>query len=186
MGISAKMATRRRLLRGGLAMGLAAPAVVSLLQPGAAFADDGDQDDDDERRPRPAPERLEAFSSDLVTVSQSASSGDFTSGNPGSDPLTDGRVTLARRRNSGEGRADVVLRGAAASASYDVFFQSLNSSKGREALGTVGPTNANGNLNQRTPTALSGTSRVGVFVIARTSDGSGQAGKDEFISSLGG
>jgi hypothetical protein len=187
MGASVTVSTRRRLLRGGLAVGVVATALAPLTQASSAFADDGDQDRDDGRRPQPAPApRLEAFSSDLVTVAQSAGSGDFTSSNPGSDPLTDGRVTLVRRNSGGEGRADVVLRGAAASVSYDVFFQPFASSKGRESLGTVGPTNADGNLNARTPNALSGTSRVGMFVIARTSDGSGQAGKDEFVSSLGG
>lgn len=129
---------------------------------------------------------MEAFSSDLVTVAQSGGSGDLTSGNPGSDPLSDGRVTLVRRDAGGEGRADVVLRGAAANASYDVFFLAFNQAKGREALGTVGPTNDKGHLNQRTPNAVSGSSRIGIFIITRTSDGSAQAGKDEFVSSLGG
>jgi hypothetical protein len=180
--------TRRRLLRAGLAISVAA----TWLQPVAALADDGDNESDEQgHHHSPPPQqnqavRLEAFSSDLITVAQSASSGDFTSGNAGSDPLTDGRVSLVRRNTGGEGVADVVLRGAAASASYDVFFQPFASGKGRESLGTVGPTSADGHLAVRTTTSLSGTNRVGIFVIARTGDGSAQAGKDEFVSSLGG
>jgi hypothetical protein len=190
MGCS-RISTRRGLLRGGLAIGVLAPTLASLTQVGSAFADDGDDDPDEKSKPAPKPApapapRLEAFSSDLVTVAQSAASGDLASGNPGTDSLSDGRVTLVRRDAGGEGKADVVLRGAAANASYDVFFLGFNQSKGREALGTVGPTNDAGNLNQRTPNALSGSSRVGIFIIARTSDGSAQAGKDEFVSSLGG
>jgi hypothetical protein len=176
--------TRRRWL----ALSLVAPMLIS----GTALADD-DQDFRPDRRPGPPgpaalqPARLEAFGSDLVTLSQSASNGDFGSGNAGSDALTGGRVSLARRGgDSSEGRADVVLRGAAANVSYDVFFEPFSTGKGREALGTIGPTNDAGNLNAQTPNALSGSSRVGMFVIARTSDGSGQAGKDEFVSSLGG
>lgn len=193
MGTSRKTPTRRGLLQAGLAVG-----AVALLPAAAAYASDDHDDDDNGRgkgngndngrgpRPIPAPARFTTFSSDLVTVSQSASSGDFTSGNAGGDPLTDGRITLVRPRDGGEGRAEVVLRGAAANVSYDVFFQPFNTGKGREGLGTIGPTNGSGNLNDRAPNVLSGTNRVGMFIIARTGDGSGQAGKDEFVSSVGG
>jgi hypothetical protein len=193
MGSSVKTPTRRWLLRGGLAMSVAAPTLLSLLQPGAALADHDDnhngnqnQNDDHNHPPNTATAHLGSFSSDVVTVAQSASSGDFTSSNAGSDPLVDGRLRLNRKGTTGEGRADVVLQGAAANVSYDVFFQPFNTSKGREALGTIGPTNAEGHLAFRTPNALSGTNRVGIFVITRTGDGSGQAGKDEFVTSLGG
>jgi hypothetical protein len=178
--------TRRWLLRGGLAMSVAAPTLVSLLQPGAALADHGDSGNDNHNHPPNNSVHLGSFASDVVTVGQSASSGDFSSGNPGSDPLSDGRIRLNRKGTSGEGHADVVLQGAAANVSYDVFFQPFNTGKGREALGTIGPTNADGHLAFRTPNVLSGTSRVGIFVIARSGDGSAQAGKDEFVSSLGG
>jgi hypothetical protein len=164
---------------------------VVALQSSTAWADDDDDDDHgegDDRRGRP-PQlvgRAEAFSSDLVTVSQATSSGDFNSGNAGSDPLTDGRVTLQRRRGVGnEGQVSVQLRGAAPNAVYQVFFQQFNNS-GRTDLGTIAATNNNGNVNARTASGLGGTARVGIFVITRSSDGSGQAGKDEFISSLGG
>ena len=188
-------ATRRGLLRRGLALTLTAPALAAALHISPALADDGDDDrDDGERRgppnPPPGRARLDPFTSDLITVSQSASGGgDFTSSNPGTDPLSDGQISL-RRRNDGtsEGRAVVRLRGAAASVSYEVFFEPFTAGKGRESLGVVGPTNRDGHLDDVTPadTPLKGTNRVGIFVVARTNDGSGQASKDEFVSSLGG
>jgi hypothetical protein len=180
------VATRRALLRRGLALSVTAPALVAALQSGTAWADDDDEGDGDDRRARP-PQfvgRAEAFTSDLITVSQAASS-DFSSGNPGSDPLTDGQVSLLRRRGVGsEGQVSVQLRAAAPNAVYQVFFQAANGS--RTDLGTLAATNNNGNVNSRTSAVLGGTNRVGMFIIARSSDGSGQAGKDEFVSSLGG
>jgi hypothetical protein len=177
-------ATRRGLFRRGAGLALTATAMASLGQAGPAFADDGDNDKDD--KPHPAPRRrINSFSSDVSTVAQSAASGDFTSSNAGTDPLRDGRIHLRGKANgTDEGRAHVALRGAVADVSYDVFFWAAASGKGREALGTVGPTNKDGNLDDVTPSALSGTNRVGVFVIVRH-DGS-EAGKDEFISSMGG
>lgn len=182
--------TRRRVLR----LTLGASALLAALQATGAAADDEDDEPDnhDQHEEAPPPRhragaQLQPFSSDLITVGQSASSGDFTSGNAGSDPLSNGRIGMVRNAgSSNEGRAAIVLRGAAASVSYDVFFQPFNTGKGREGLGTVGPTNQNGDLNMQTPNALSGVSRVGVFILARTGDGSGQAGKDEFVSSMGG
>jgi hypothetical protein len=178
-------ATRRGLLSRGLALAVSAPALAAALRVGTAFADDGDNDKDDKKPNRPnPPRRANSFSSDLSTVAQSAAAGDFTSSNPGTDPLMDGRLRL-RHRGTGadEGRAQVELRGAAANVSYDVFFWPAASSKPREALGTVGPTNDEGNLNAMTPSDLSGTNRVGVFVIVRH-DGN-EAGKDEFVTSMG-
>jgi hypothetical protein len=181
-------ATRRGLLRRSLALAVMAPALASTLHVGTAFADDGDNDKDDKKPKNPPPPRgqhVNSFSSDLSTVAQSAASGDFTSGNAGTDPLTDGRIRLGRRgRDANEGRLQVDLRGAAANVSYDVLFWPATSSKGRESLGTIGPTNKDGNLNAVTPSALSGMNRVGVFVIVRH-DGN-EGGKDEFISSMGG
>jgi hypothetical protein len=180
-------ATRRSLLRRSLALAVMAPALVSVLPMGTALADDGDNDKDDKKPKNPPPprQRVNSFSSDLSTVAQSAASGDFTSGNAGTDPLTDGRIHLRRRgRDANEGRLQVELRGAAPNVSYDVFFWPATSGKARESLGTVGPTNRDGNLNAVTPSALSGMNRVGVFVIVRH-DGS-EGGKDEFISSMGG
>jgi len=75
----------------------------------------------------------------------------------------------------------VQLCGAAPNAVYQVFFQQFNSI-GRTNLGT----DNSGNMNARTWSESGGTARVGIFVITRSSDGSGQAGKDECISSLGG
>jgi hypothetical protein len=121
----------------------------------------------------------------VSTVAQTAASGDFTSSNPGTDPLRDGRLRLRRKANgTDEGRLQVELRGAAVNVSYDVFFWPVAAGKAREPLGTVGPTNRDGNLRDLTPSALSGTNRVGLFVIVRH-DGS-EAGKDEFVSSMGG
>ena len=184
---SSRTATRRGLLRRGLTIGLTAPVLIAALQTSTAQADDDDQEDRDDRRARPRQlGRAEAFTSDLITVSQAASSGDFSSGNAGSDPLTDGQVRLQRRRAStNEGQVVVELRGAAPDAVYQVFFQPLNGSA-RQDLGTIAATNNDGNVNARTSSELGGTNRVGVFIIARSSDGSGQAGKDEFVSSLGG
>lgn len=173
------------MLRRSAWLSLGTVALVSLSQAPTALADDGDHDEDDKHRPTPIA-RLEAFSSDLVTVSQSASSGDFTSGNPGSDPLVDGRVTLRRRGSSGEGRAAIALRGTTPDVSFEVFFQPFASGKARESLGTIGPTSDSGHLNAQTPNVLSGSSRVGIFILVRTADGSAQASKDQFVSSLGG
>jgi len=177
--------TRRGLLSRGLALAVGAPALAAALRVGTAFADDGDNDQDD-KKPKPKPQgRANSFAADLSTVAQSAAAGDFTSSNAGTDPLTDGVLRL-RHRGTGadEGRAQVELRGAVANVSYDVFFWPVASGKAREALGTVGPTNGEGNLNAMTPSVLSGTNRVGVFVIVRH-DGN-EAGKDEFVSSVGG
>jgi hypothetical protein len=181
--------SRRSVLRRGLALAVSLPALASMLRTPQAFADDDDNDadDDDRQRRRPAPpaQRVNNFDADLITVAQSAASGDFSSSNPGSDPLANGRVRLRRRRETtGESRLQVELRGAAANVSYDVFLWPATSAKPREALGTIGPTNNAGNLNVVTPNALGGLNRVGVFVIVRH-DGS-DAGKDEFISSMGG
>jgi hypothetical protein len=174
--------------RRGLALALSLPALASMLNASQAFADDGDNDGDEDRQRRqapPVPQRVNNFDSDLITVAQSAASGDFSSTNPGSDPLADGGVRLRRGRGSSdEGRLQVALRAAAANVSYDVFFWPATSAKPREALGTIGPTNNAGNLNDQTPNALGGLNRVGVFVIVRH-DGS-DAGKDEFVSSMGG
>ena len=182
--------TRRGLLRRGLAIGLAAPIVGLASQVATAWAD-GDDPETDDKPPSPPPHpprprRPEPFTSDLITVSDAASSGDFVSGNAGSDPLTDGRITMQRRPDgANEGLVAVELRGATPNAVYQVFFQPFSGSA-RQDLGTIGPTNKDGNLNARGSTELSGTNRVGIFVIARSSDGSGQAGKDEFVSSIGG
>jgi len=166
--------TRRHLL----ALSLLTP----LLASGTALADD-DQDFRPGRRPLPAaiePARLELLGSTLITMPQSGSSGDFNSGNGGSDPLSSGRAVL--RPN--DGRVEVALRGAASGASYEVFFQSINTGKGREDLGAIGPTDSAGNLDAVSPNMLSGSNRVGVFILARSNDNSAQAGKDEFISSV--
>jgi hypothetical protein len=185
--LASSAATRRQLLRRAAMLGLSAPAFLAALQAGTVWADDGDEDKDDRPPPPPRPRRIEPFTSELITVGDASSSGDFSSSNAGSDPLADGRISLRRREDSAdEGRVRVDLRGAAANVSYDVFFQPFNSGKAREALGTIGPTNKDGNLNKETTSALSGSNRVGIFVIARTSDGSGQAGKDQFVSSIGG
>jgi hypothetical protein len=177
--------TRRSLLRRSVALAVAAPVVASVLHSGTAFADDGDNDKDDKkpgREPQAPRAHVNSFSSDLARLA--AASGDFSSGNAGTDPLADGRVRLRRRANSAdEGRLHVDLRGAAANVSYVVHFWPANG-KGRESLGTIGPTNKDGHLSDLTPSALAGTNRVGVFVIVRQ-DG-GEAGKDEFISSMGG
>src|ERR1051325_8142556 len=180
-------ATRRGLLRRSLALAVTAPALASVLNVATASADDGDNDKDDHKK-RPAPPiapRANKFSSDISTIAQTSASGDFSSGNAGTDPLADGRLHLRRKAHStDEGRLQVELRGAAANVSYDVFFWAATSGMGRESLGTIGPTDAQGHLSALTPSALSGMNRVGVFIIVRH-DGS-EAGKDEFISSMGG
>ena len=182
-------ATRRSLLRRGIAFAVSVPALAVTLDVGRASADDGDNDKDNKNKPKSAPpqpgRRLNSFRSDLSTVSQTAASGDFTSSNAGTDPLTDGRVRLRRKGNSAdEGRLQIELRSAAPSVSYEVFFLPVASSKARESLGVIGPTNGKGDLNALTPTALSGMNRAGIFVVIRH-DGT-EAGKDEFVSSMGG
>ena len=125
----------------------------------------------------------------IIELGESHNIGVFNSltviGLPFTDPLADGRLRLRRKANStDEGRLQVALRGAAVNVSYEVFFWPAASSKSRESLGIIGPTNADGNLNALTPSAISGMNRIGVFVVVRH-DGS-EAGKDEFISSMGG
>src|SRR5205823_6434617 len=110
--------SRRSVLRRGMALAVSLPAVASMLRASQAFADDDDNDNEDERqrrRPAPIPQRVNNFDSDLITVAQSAASGDFSSSNPGSDSLADGSVRLRRGRGTAdEGRLQVELRGAAA------------------------------------------------------------------------
>jgi hypothetical protein len=185
--------------RGVLGRGLALAGAVAALGIGSAFANNDDddkdkdkdkddnrgrgrgRDNDDDDRPRPTPvpvARLNAFRSDLCRIADVTA--DFSSGNPGTDALVDGRIRLrARRGTSDDARAGVTLHGALANASYEVFFQPFLNGKGRESLGTVGPTDSRGNLNARTPTALTGNHRVGVFTLVRD-------GKDQFVSCMGG
>ena len=108
----------------------------------------------------------------------------MASGNPGTDPLRDGRLHLHHASSTTDGRLEVEVRGAAPNVSYDLLFWPLAAGKPRESLGTVGPTNKDGNLHAETPSALAGTNRLGVFVIVRH-DGA-EAGKDEFVSTMGG
>ena len=179
--------TRRSVLRRGAVVALGTAALVSAL-PLTTYADDGDNDKDDKPHP-PAPPRGPAarrntFMSDVSTVAQTAASGDFASGNPGTDPLRDGRLHLHHATSTTEGKLEVELNGAAPNVSYDVTFWPLAAGKARESLGTIGPTNKDGNLHAQTPSALNGTNRLGVFVIVRH-DGT-EAGKDEFVSTMGG
>jgi len=95
---------------------------------------------------------------------------DFTATSAGSDALASGAVFLAGNR-----QAVLFLRGAAASASYEVFFERFQD-HGREDLGAV-TTDARGNANGPAPNTLGGSNRVGVFVVAR-------GGSDEFVSTL--
>ena len=184
--LAERPATRRHFIRRGAAVAVFGATMASILGVPSALADDNDKDDRPHPPARPTPHaRINSFSSDLSRVSDSATSGDFTSGNAGTDPLQDGRLRLQRRdKGSDEGRLQVDLRGAAANVSYDVMFWPVASGKARESLGTIGPTNKDGNLKGLTPTSLAGTNRVGLFMLVRH-DGS-EAGKDEFISSMGG
>jgi hypothetical protein len=177
-----------------LGRGLALAGAVAALGVGTAYANDDDDKDDDDKRgrrgrdddrpPRPAPPaRLNALSSDVCRIADVTA--DFSSGNPGTDALVDGRIRLrARRGTSDDARVGVTLRGAPAGMTYEVFLQPFLNGKARESLGNVGPTDSRGNLNARTPTAISGNHRVGVFVLVRR--GGNEDGKDEFVSCLGG
>jgi hypothetical protein len=185
--------------RGLLGRGVALLGAVAALGVRTAFAndDDKDKDDDDGRgrgrgprddtRPdpqRPAPRaRLNAFSSDVCRIADVTA--DFSSGNPGTDALVDGRIRLrARRGAEDDAHVGVTLRGAPAGMTYEVFLQPFLNGKARESLGNVGPTDSRGNLNARTPSPLSGNHRVGVFVLVRR--GGNEDGRDEYVSCLGG
>jgi hypothetical protein len=199
-------ATRRRLLRRGLTLAVAAPALVSALRAGTVWAndDDDDDDDDDEHRRRSLGQdirdrirrafdddddddtrlarigvHLHHFSAGLCRVSDASG---FSASSPGTDSLTSGRLRLVGRRNvADDDKIAVVLRGAPNGVSYEVMF--LPASGGRESLGNIGPTNSRGSLVALTPKALDGARRVGSFVLVRR--GGNEDGRDEFVSCLG-
>ncbi len=184
--------SRRSILGKGAKLAFAAPAVLAALQAGAAFADESD----DERRgrgrserddspaassspPRRRPDVPAAFRLELCRVAD-VPANDFTSANPGTDPLRDGRLRIAHDGDAPEdGRVRVRLRRAKPASRYQVFFVRFKD-QGREDLGVVGPTDEEGDLDAAAPTPLSGANRVGIFVLVRQ-DGD-EAGKDEFVT----
>ncbi len=189
--------TRRGLLRRGLALAVAAPALLSALHAAPAWANDDDHDDDDDdvrkqrgRDLRPNDDdddnddddarlarvgvQLGRFSAGLCRVADASG---FSATSAGTDTLTAGRVRLVGRQNNpDDDKIAVVLHGAPAGATYEVWFAPASGS--RESLGNVGPTRDRGNLLALTPKPLAGAHRVGVFVLVRD-------GHDEFVSCLG-
>ena len=192
--------TRRALLRRGIALAVAAPAVWTALSATTAFADHDDDDhndedehhedehhDDDHHHQDEVEKQLQALSvlgrytSRLCRVSE-ASGFSAINGNPGTDSLNVGLVRLAGKANNpDDDKIGVALRGVPASVSYTVNF--LPSTGGRESLGVVGPTSSSGFLNALTPNALQGARRVGIFVLTRS--GGSEDGRDEFVTCLG-
>jgi hypothetical protein len=192
--------TRRAVLRRGLTLAVAAPAMLGALSATAAWADHDDDDSDDDHDDHgdngnhgngnngnhnghddfdDLEERLQAiglvfrFSSRLCRVADATS---FPNSG-GTDPLTAGVVRLLGRANiPSDNRVGIALRGAAASVSYQVWFQ-RTSDGGRDDLGVIGPTSSNGFLNATAPNVLP-SRRVGVVVLARN-------GIDQFVSCAG-
>jgi hypothetical protein len=110
----------------------------------------------------------------LVTVGSvnGGTGGDFVANSPGGDSLSSGVVMTGSDSDSGA-VVNVVLPGAQASATYDVQFERFND-HGREDLGQIS-TDGSGNYQGNTPTALSGTHRVGAFVLIRD-------GHDQYVT----
>jgi hypothetical protein len=187
----ARRPTRRGLIGAGLKLAVAAPVAAAAWQATTALAENDDNQNDDQNqgnngenrgRGRPSfvfpPGRAGSsvnFNADLCRASDANATNDVGLGNVGSDSLSSGRIVLLSN-----GNAQLALRGARANVSYDVQFAPFNTGKGREGLGTVGPTNGSGNLDATTPNALGGNNRIGIFIIVRH-DGD-EAGKDEFVS----
>lgn len=186
-------ASRRGLLSKGIKLALATSAALAFVPGSAAYAahgpqnkgpkDDSDDPDDDDQGPsnrgrgRGPLVRRPFYALTLCPVKQ-VGGNDFTpaGGSPGSDPLRSGVVRVFRPRGTATSlQIWVQLRGAAANTPYTVAFVRFNDHN-RESLGTI-TTNANGDITAFTPTMLSGTLRVGVFVIINNNNGS-----DQFVS----
>lgn len=108
----------------------------------------------------------------LVTVGSvnGGTGGDFGANSPGSDSLSSGAVMTG---SDSDATVNVFLRGAQASATYDVEFVRFND-HGREDLGQIS-TDSNGNYQGNTPRAISGAHRVGAFVLIRD-------GHDQYVT----
>jgi hypothetical protein len=185
-------ASRRGLLSKGVKFAVATSALLAFAPGAAAYAahgpknkgpsDDADDPDDDQGpgnrgRGRGPLVRRPFYALILCPVKQ-VGGNDFTpsGGSPGSDPLRSGVVRVFRAQGTATSlRIWVQLRGAAANTPYTVAFVRFNDHV-RESLGTI-TTNANGDVTAFTPTMLSGTVRVGVFVIINNNNGS-----DQFVS----
>jgi len=182
--------SRRGLLGKGIKLAAAIPAVLAATQGGIAYADRGRPKwaGDDPGHGR-GPGNGNAFGRgplfnrpfyalELCRVGEVGSSDFAPSGSsPGSDPLAAGamRVFEAENTSSPASRVWVRLAGAAASTPYTVAFVRFND-HAREPLGTI-TTGPNGNFAGFTPGTLSGTHRVGVFVLVNNNNGS-----DQFVS----
>lgn len=191
---------RRGLLGKGIKLAVALPALLAATQGGVAYADRGgppwagdDQDNDqgndqgEDQGPGPGPGRGRGrgpffrrpfFALNLCRVSVVGSSDFVPSGSSaGSDPLNFGVVRVFRASNPSSPALPVWVRlsGAAPSTSYTVAFARFNDHV-RESLGTI-TTGPDGNFAGFTTTMLSGTNRVGSFVLSNNSNGS-----DQFVS----
>lgn len=186
--------SRRGLLSKGVKFAAATSAVLALAPASVALAahgpkvkgpkNDDDPDDDDQGpgnhgrgRGRGPLVRRPFYALPLCPVKQ-VGGNDFTpaGGSPGSDPLRSGVVRVFRPRGTATSlRVWIQLRGAAANTPYTVAFVRFNDHN-RESLGTI-TTNDHGDITAFTPSMLSGTVRVGVFVIINNNNGS-----DQFVS----
>jgi hypothetical protein len=200
-------ATRRGGFGTGLKLAVAAPAALAALPAGAALADSDRKwwDDEDDwnvwgvwapgwwgrvlarGRLEQAREQLRqlgrigqtstAFSLHRVA---DVPDGDFDRGNQGGDPLDGGALFVVRAGGDHAGRVVVMLGDAAQRATYEVHFVRFKD-KGRELVGQV-TTNGSGDFSGLvtaggSPARLSGSRRVGLFVLTRD-------GKDQFVSTL--
>lgn len=186
-------ASRRGLLSKGVKFAAATSALLAIAPGSVAYAahgrpktaddDPGDDQDANDQGPgnrgrgRGPFVRRPFFALTLCRVNQ-IGSGDFspTGSSPASDPLGSGTVRVFRPQGTSTSlRVWVQLVGAAANTPYTVAFVRFND-HGRESLGTI-TTGSNGNVTAFTPTMLSGTLRVGVFVVINNNNGS-----DQFVS----
>jgi hypothetical protein len=177
-------ASRRGLLGKGLTVALAASAALAALPAGAALAAgpaDGPgrgpgpgPDPDDGGPPPPRGRSPMCYAAPLCRVS-SVSGADFAPNSPGSDPLRAGEIRVFRRPSDQNVEVYLRLAGAVANTAYDVQFEHCND-HGREDLGSL-TTDGRGNCSGKLPNTLSGSDRVGVFVVIHN-------GSDEFVSCI--
>lgn len=181
--------SRRSLMSAAAKLAITAPLALAVL-PSVALADGDDQGEDNDDRKRGnrfgqigrectvagvAGFQRGAMALPLVPVSQvngGTGGSDFQSGNVANpvDPLGTGEIMV-----NGNHQVSVAVRGAMANTQYDVRFERLWDHDRSEDPGGF-TTDGNGNFAGVLGSALSGTNRVGCFVVTRN------GGADEYIS----